>query len=471
MDEYDVIVVGAGAVGQTAALRAVRTGLSVVLVESELVGGEDAFWAGRPLKVLGRPGVVLGDVRALPGQDGAAVDVDAAFERRDTVVGHWRDDQEVARIRNTLVVLRRGMVRLAGERTVVVSSDQTLVARHAVIVATGSEPTVPDIPGLVGTQFWTTRDATSSHHVPERLTVLGGGPAAVETACVYRALGAQVTLLARGPRLLTKTEPFVGTMLADAMTAAGVRVLTDVHTERVWRDASGVHVQVNHLGHGVRVDGDQLLVATGRHPATHDLGLETVGLTPGEPLATDSCGQATGVEGGWLFAAGDVTGRTGTTHHGRYHARIAGDVVAARFGDDLAARVAEAEADVRYRISSGATAQVLSTRPEVAWAGMTLAEARQARRQARVVDVDLSQLPSAAIRGPGYQGQARFVVDASRQTVIGVTFVGPGVGEIIHAATVAIVAEIPLDVLWHAPAVHPTLSEAWCHFLSEYACC
>ncbi|MCL2467488.1 MAG: NAD(P)/FAD-dependent oxidoreductase [Micrococcales bacterium] len=474
MDEYDIVVVGAGAVGQTAAQRAVRTGLSVALVESELVGGEDAFWASRPSKVLLRPGTVLGDARAVPGLDAGEVDTDATFARRDTVVGHWRDDEEMGWLRNTLVTVLRGMVRLVGEKTMSVSTadgDRTVVARHAVIVATGSEPTIPDVPGLAQARFWTSRDATSSHHVPQRLVVLGGGPAGVEATQAYQALGAQVTLLARTRRLLPKAEPFVGTIMADAMTAAGVRVLTDVHAERVWRDASGVHVQVNHRGASTRVDADELLVVTGRHPVTSDLGLETIGLTPGDPLPIDSCGQVVGVVGDWLYAVGDVTGLSGTTHHGQYHARVAGDVVAARFGSDLLARVAESKASVRYRISSASTAQVLCTRPEVAWAGVTLAEARKARRMARVVDVDMSELPSAAVRGTGYEGQARFVVDASRQTVIGVTFVGPGVGEIIHAATIAVAAEVSLDALWHATPVHPTLSEVWGRFLSEYACC
>ncbi|MCL2848622.1 MAG: NAD(P)/FAD-dependent oxidoreductase [Micrococcales bacterium] len=471
MDTYDVVVVGAGAVGQTAAQRSARTGLHVALVESELVGGEEAFWACRPSKMLLRPGAVMGDVRAVPGLGAAELDTQATFAARDAMVSHWRDDEEVARLRGSPVTLLRGMARLAAERTVTITAaggEQTVAARHAVIVATGSEPGVPDVPGLRQTRLWTSRDATSCHHVPDRLAVLGGGAAGVEAAQVYAALGAQVTVLARGSRLVPWTEPFVGATLADTLTAAGVRVLTGARAERVWRDPAGVHVAVAHGGAPVRVDADELLVVTGRHPATGDLGLDAVGLTPGDPLTTDASGQVIGVPGGWLYAAGDVTGRTRTTHEGQYHARVAGDVVAARFGVDLDARLAEAQAAPPYRITASTGAQVLFTRPQVAWTGLTLAQARQARHDVRVVDVDLSTLAAATVRGTGYQGQARFVVDVSGPVLAGATFVGPDVAELVHAATVAIVAQVRLDVLWHAVAVHPTLSQVWPCFLAAY---
>ena len=482
MDEYDVVVVGAGAVGQVAARRAARTGLTVALVESELVGGEDAYWACRPSKALLRPGTVLGDARAVPGLVGGEVDAAATFAGRDAVVSHWRDDDEASRVRGPRVAVLRGMARLTGERTLALATAQgtrDLVARHAVVLATGSEPAVPDVPGLAATRFWTSRDATSAHHVPARLAVLGGGAAGVEATQAYLSLGAQVTLLARGSRLLPRAEPFAGTLLADALTAAGVRVLTGVHADRVWRDAAGLHVTANHAGAPERIDADELLVATGRRPATGDLGLDSVGLVPGEPLEVDAAGQVGGVVGDWLYAAGDVTSATSTTHQGAYAARVAGDVIAARFGTDLEARLAEADNRVpgvgpdaapRYRTLTGATgpAQVLFTRPEVAWTGLTLAQAHAARREVRVVDVDLAGLTSAAVRGAGYQGQARFVVDSSHRVLVGATFVGPDVADLVHAATVAIVAEVPLDVLWHAVPAHPTLSEVWSRFLTEY---
>ncbi len=472
MDEYDVIVVGAGAVGLTAARRAARTGLSVALVESELVGGEDAYWACRPSKALLRPGAVLGDTRAVPGLVGGEVDVAATFAGRDTVTSHWRDDDQTSRVRGAGIAVLRGMARLTGERALTLSAasgQAPLAARHAVILATGSEPAVPDVPGLAASRFWTSRNATSAHDVPARLTVFGGGAAGVEAAQAYAVLGARVTVLARGPRLLSRAEPFAGTLLADALTAAGVRVLTGVRADRVWRDTAGVHVAVSHAGTSERVDADELLVAAGRRPATDDLGLDSVGLTPGEPLEVDAAGQVSGVVGDWLYAAGDVTGATSTTHQGAYAARIAGDVVAARFGEGAEARLAEADAAPRYRTAPGAaSAQVLFTRPEVAWVGLTLAQAHQERREVRVVDVDLAGLASAVVRGAGYQGQARFVVDSSRRRLVGATFVGPDVADLVHAATVAIVGRVPLDELWHAVPVHPTLSEVWTRFLVEY---
>ncbi len=475
---FDVIVVGAGAAGENAADRASRTGLRVALVENELLGGECSYWACMPSKALLRPGAVLAEAAEVPGLGGTTLDLAAAFAYRDQVAAHWHDEGQVAWAEGAGLTVVRGSARLTGERTVSLTTadggTEEMTARCAVIVATGSEPAVPALPGLAEVGFWTSRDASSTRAVPPRLAVLGGGVVAVEMAQVFASLGSKVTLLVRGTGLLGGAEPFAGALVADALTASGVRVRFESRAERVWQDASGVHVSVAHGSPGAAetVDADQLLVATGRRPATSDLGLETLGLTPGAPLTVDEAGQVLGVDGGWLYATGDVTGRTSTTHQGKYDARVTGDVVAARFGADPGARAAETTAPAwsQYRASAdpGAAPQVVFTRPEVAWVGLTTDKARTVFGDVRTVDVDLASLGGATVRSPEYRGQARFVVDPERRVLVGATFAGPGVTEMLHAATVAVVGQVPLDRLWHAVPSYPTLSEVWLRFLEAY---
>ncbi|MCL2453748.1 MAG: NAD(P)/FAD-dependent oxidoreductase [Micrococcales bacterium] len=473
--EHDVVVVGAGVAGENAADRAGRTGLSVALVESEMLGGECSYWACMPSKALLRPGAALADTHDVPGLGGATLDPAAVFAYRDQVTHHWRDESQVSWARGAGLTVLRGIARLTGERTLSLTTAtgvEELTARCAVILATGSQAAVPDLPGLLDAGFWTSHDATSTHSVPARLAVLGGGAVGLEAAQTFASLGSQVTLLVRGTRLMERAEPFAGAMVADALAEAGVQVRLGVRAERVWRDATGVHVGLDRAGVAEKVDADQLLVATGRRPATADLGLETLGLTPGAPLEVDEAGQVLGVVGDWLYAVGDVTGRTSTTHQGKYDARVTGDVVAARFGADLDVRVAETDAPPwsRYRASADAAVvpQVVFTRPEVASVGTTLAQAREEGRAVQVVDVDLADLAGATVRSREYRGRARFVVDPGRRVLVGATFVGPGVADMLHAATIAVVGQVPLDRLWHAVPSYPTLSEVWLRFLEGY---
>jgi len=186
----------------------------------------------------------------------------------------------------------------------------------------------------------------------------------------------------------------------------------------------------------------------------------------------DDAMSALGVDGGWLFAVGDVTGRTTTTHQGKYDARVCGDVIAARFGPDGGeARAEEAGAGPwsRYRASADAVAspQVVFTRPQVAWVGRTEADARHQGIEVTVLSYDLADLAGATVISPEYAGRAQLVVDSARDVVIGATFVGPDVGEMLHAATVAVAGEVPLDRLWHAVPAYPTVSEVWLRLLEQ----
>ncbi|WP_404814057.1 dihydrolipoyl dehydrogenase family protein [Cellulomonas iranensis] len=494
--EFDVVVLGAGAVGENVADRASRTGLDVAVVEGALVGGECSYWACMPSKALLRPGDALAAARAVPGADTAVtgpVDVSAVLARRDEVAAHWDDAGQVAWVEGAGLTLLRGHARFAGPRRLVVTTsdgDVSVTARRAVVVATGSVAAVPA--ALRDVRPWTSREATSAHVVPRRLAVVGGGVVATEMATAFADLGAEVTVLVRGDRLLPSAEPFAGEAVLRSLVDRGVRVSLGAQVTSASRDDDGVHLVVERVtgaddGVGAAAPEtltvDEVLAATGRRPATEDLGLEALGLRPGDALPVDDALAVRGVDGGWLFAAGDVTGRTATTHQGKYDARVVGDVVAARFdprtagdaddttvpGGEPLSRAAEAEAGdwSRYRATAdhAAVPQVVFTRPQVAWVGRTQAQARDAGLDVAVVGYELGDLAGATVTAADYRGRAQIVVDRARDVVVGATFVGPDVADMLHAATVAVVGEVPLSRLWHAVPSYPTLSEVWLRLL------
>lgn len=489
---YDVVVVGAGAVGENAADRAGRLGLSVAVVEHELVGGECSYWACMPSKALLRPGAVLAAARAVPGAAELVqgdLDPAAVLARRDVFTSHWDDHGQVEWLDSAGIALVRGSARFTGPKELTVSGedgDTRVIARHAVVVATGSEPVVPPVEGLAEAQPWTSREATAVEDVPGHLAVLGGGVVGVEMAVAYRDIGARVTLLVRGDRLLTGAEPFAAEEVAAGLRDLGVDVRFGSSTTRVVRDADGVHLTVDGPQGVQQVDADEVLVATGRRPRTADLGLDVLGLEPGAALEVDDALQVTGVADGWLFAVGDVTGRTATTHQGKYDARVVGDVVAARFSgaasredgaapdEDTAARAAEhaaAERDAapwsRYRATAdhAAVPQVVFSRPEVAWVGRTEQQARDAGLTVRSVSYPIGSVAGASVAADGYSGTAQVVLDEDRGVVVGATFTGPDAAELLQAATTAVVGEVPLDRLWHAVPAYPTVSEVWLRLL------
>jgi pyruvate/2-oxoglutarate dehydrogenase complex dihydrolipoamide dehydrogenase (E3) component len=480
-DTYDVVVIGAGPVGENAADRAHAAGLSVAIVESELVGGECSYWACMPSKALLRPVAALREAQRVDGaRQGASggLGVEAVMSRRDGFASHWDDDGQASWLSGSGIDLVRGRGRLDGVRSVAVTQPdgkpRTLAARHAVVVCTGTRAALPPVPGLADARPWTSREATSAGRVPDRLVVVGGGVVGVEMATAWQALGSQVTLVARGGRLLPRMEPFAGAAVADGLVAAGADVRTGVSVTAVHRDRQDGPVTVR-----LEVDGgesgpsreedlecDEVLMAVGREPRTDDLGLETVGLKPGGWLDVDDSCQVKGVEGEWLYAAGDVNHRSLLTHQGKYQARIVGDVIGAKAAGGTVAdgrwgrHAATADHD--------AVPQVIFTDPEVASVGRTAEQARDEGREVRVVDYDLGQVAGAALYADDYKGSARMVVDTRRGHLVGATFVGSGVGEMLHAATIAVAGEVPIERLWHAVPAFPTISEVWLRFLEEY---
>jgi dihydrolipoamide dehydrogenase len=462
--EVDVVVIGAGAVGENAADYAHRAGLSTLMVESELVGGECSYWACMPSKALLRTADAVVAARRLPGVT-AAFDVEAVLKRRDAITHGWDDTSQVDWAEGAGIPVVRGRARIVGERLVEVGTDgsgtERIRAKHAVVVATGSRPVEPPVPGLDSVHTWFSRDATSAHAVPRRLGVLGGGVVGCELAQAWRRLGAEVVLLVRGPRLLPSLEPFAGERVAAALRREGVDVRLSTGLDSVAPDGTAIALQVG----GETLVVDELLVATGRRPNVDDLGLEKVGLTPDGPLEVDDSGLVAGVEGEWLYAAGDVTGRAPLTHQGKYDARIVGAAIGARAsgGPVDTAPWGEHVATADHT----AVPQVVFTDPEVASVGRTQAQARDAGLRVRVVDLPIA-VAGSTIVADDYDGAVRMVVDEDRGVVVGFTIVGQDTAEMLHAATIAVVGEVPLKRLWHAVPAYPTMSEVWLRLLEAY---
>ncbi|MFI1828123.1 dihydrolipoyl dehydrogenase family protein [Streptomyces sp. NPDC020412] len=469
--EYDVVVLGAGPTGENVADRVRAGGLSAAVVEGELVGGECSYWACMPSKALLRPAITRADARRVPGVRQAVqgpLDADAVLAHRDEYASHWKDDGQVAWLDSTGARFYRGRGKLHGPRTVVVEGPEgehhVLKARHAVAVCTGSRALLPDLPGLAGAKAWTSREATSAHAVPDRLAVVGGGVVGVEMATAWQALGSRVTLLVRGDGLLPRMEPFVGEHVADALAEAGVDVRLNTDVSAVVRDGGTGPVTLV-LGDGARIEADEVLFATGRAPRTDDIGLDTVGLESGRWLTVDDSCRVEGSE--WLYAVGDVNHRALLTHQGKYQARIAGAAIVARSQGVPLLETDRWGAHAATADTAGAP-QVVFTDPEVGAVGLSLAEAQAAGHRVRAVDQDLTSVAGAGLYADGYRGRARMVVDLDREVLLGVTFVGPGVGELLHSATIAVVGEVPIDRLWHAVPSYPTISEIWLRLLEAY---
>ena len=403
--------------------------------------------------------------------------------RRDSFAHGWKDDGQVEWLTGAKIDLVRGHGRIAGERLVKVG-DLSLHARQAVVIATGTTAVVLD--SLAGVDPWTSREATSAHAVPGRLVIVGGGVVGCEMAAAWSALCAEVTLISRGP-LLERLPGFAGDFVAAGLRDAGVDVRIGVDVtgatraggtrgtsdsggsggeragagrgdERRWR---GGTVTLE-LSDGSSIEADEVLSAVGRSPHTGDIGLETVGLSPGSWLDVDDTMRVTGVEGGWLYAAGDVNHLALLTHMGKYQARVCGDAIAARARDREPPRV------VRDTSSKTCVPQVIFTIPEVAAVGLTAEEAEAAGHRVRTVEYEIGDVAGAKLFADGYQGHAQMVVDEDRRTIVGMTLAGHGVGETIHAATIAIAGQVPLDRLWHAVPSYPTISEIWLRLLETY---
>jgi pyruvate/2-oxoglutarate dehydrogenase complex dihydrolipoamide dehydrogenase (E3) component len=450
---FDVVVLGSGTAGREGAARLAQGGLSVAIVEPELVGGECVFYACMPSKSLLRPDEALTEVRRIPGAAEAAtgkLDVADVLARRDEVIHYLQDSSYLPGFEALGIELVREHGRLDGARRVR-AGDDVLVAGKAVIVATGSRAAMPPIDGLRDAQPWTNRELTTAEVAPSRLAILGGGAVGTEMAQAWCTLGSQVTLIEASDRLLAREEPFAAEQVATSLRERGVDVRLGARAVAVRRDTGG-EVTVE-LDQGPDVKADELAVAVGRQPRTDDLGLETVGLEPGKWIDVDDQLRVTAVDGDWLYAVGDVNARALLTHISKYQARVAADTI-------LGKR-ATATAD------GAQSPRVLFTEPQVAAVGHTLQSALGAGLNVHTVEAPTSGNAGGIFYGINAVGTTRLVVDDDRGVVVGATITGSEIADFLQAATIAVVGEVPLERLAHAIPAFPTRSEVWSALMAK----
>jgi pyruvate/2-oxoglutarate dehydrogenase complex dihydrolipoamide dehydrogenase (E3) component len=450
---YDAIVLGAGPTGEVCVGRLADGGMSVAIVERDLIGGECSYYACMPSKALLRPADLIAEARRLPGVPVGAesrLDPEEILDRRDEVIHDLDDSVQLPWLEERGIDLFRGAGRFDGERRIVVGED-VLTARKAVVVATGSGAAMPPIDGLDSVDAWNNRQATTAKQVPESMIVLGGGPVGSELSQAWASLGTKVTLVEGGEHLLGRDEPFAGEEVAAALRERfGVDVRTGAKAERVSGGGPGV---VMTLADGDTIGAAELLVAVGRVPHTAELGLDSIGVEAGEHgfLETDDRLRVGGRES--LYAIGDVNGRALFTHVGKYQAWVA--------AENLLGREVKAVAE---EIGSP---RVTFTDPQVAAVGKTLAQARDAGLDAIAVDVPTDSTAGASFQGKDTGGTSRLVVDQASQTIVGATFTGYDTADFLHAATIAIVAEVPFSRLRHAVPTFPSRSEIWLKLLEK----
>jgi pyruvate/2-oxoglutarate dehydrogenase complex dihydrolipoamide dehydrogenase (E3) component len=439
-DEFDVICIGAGPAGEAIGVELKRSGLSLAVIEKNLVGGECPYWGCMPSKTLLRSGETLAE--AVRARELAAsrvefdVDYPKVHKRIMWMVRELDDTRAAEAFTKAGHALFRGQGRLTGPRTVTVD-DRELTARKAIVIATGAAPQIPVIPGIETVDVWTNREAVLAEELPGRLVVIGGGAVGVEIGQGFLRLGSKVHLFEAAERVLVAEEPEAGMYVQKKLLEEGMEVSCSTTIDRLDVENGEIHV---HTKEGGVVACDRLLVAAGRRPNLDGLDLAAAGVMTGDrgwiEVNPETLEAADGI-----YAVGDVNGLGGFTHLSHYH----GTVVGRRLRGEAA------------RASHRAVPRVTFTDPEVGSVGMSEKVARYQGVNVRVASAEVADSARGSIHGePG--GPIKIVVDDDRKVVVGATFVGPRSGELLTELTLAMRGEIPLPILADTLHAFPTFS-------------